>query len=71
MAPEIRYLVDNYTDSDEVSEGHRVMFFDIEVEVTDGFPDVMKANNVITSIALYDFMTETYFTYVYMIINDI
>mgnify|MGYP003310186291 CR=1 FL=1 len=44
---------------------NRKLFFDIEVEVTEGFPDVMKATNVITSIALYDFMTETYFTYVY------
>ena len=65
VPPTTRFLVDQYTDSDEVSEGHRKVFFDIEVEVTDGFPDVMKANNVITSIALYDFMTETYFTYVY------
>ena len=65
VPPTTRFLVDQYTDSDEVSEGHRKVFFDIEVEVTDGFPDVMKANNVITSIALYDFMTETYFTYVF------
>ena len=47
--PEIRVLVDNYTDSDEVSEGHKVMIFDIEVEVTDGFPDIDKAENKITS----------------------
>lgn len=65
VPPTTRFLVDQYTDSDEVSDGHRKVFFDIEVEVTDGFPDVMKANNVITSIALYDFMTETYFTYVF------
>ena len=65
VPPTTRFLVDQYTDSDEVSDGHRKIFFDIEVEVTDGFPDVMKANNVITSIALYDFMTETYFTYVF------
>jgi len=65
VPPTTRFLVDQYTDSDEVSDGHRKVFFDIEVEVTYGFPDVMKANNVITSIALYDFMTETYFTYVF------
>ena len=41
--PEIRVLVDNYTDSDEVSGNHRTMIFDIEVEVTDGFPDPKKA----------------------------
>ncbi len=65
VPPTTRFLVDQYTDSDEVSEGHRKIFFDIEVEVTDGFPDVMKANNVITSIALYDFLTEKYYTYVF------
>ena len=58
-----RFLVDQYTDSDESSTGHRVMFFDIEVEVTEGFPDVQKAYNPITSIALYDCTTEKYFTY--------
>ena len=45
-----RFLVDQYTDSDDVSEGVRTFFFDIEVEVVDGFPDVMKANEKITSI---------------------
>ena len=59
-----RFLVDQYTDSDEVSVGHRKVFFDIEVEVTDGFPDPMKAPNKITSIALYDEITKTYFAYV-------
>ncbi len=59
-----RVLVDQYTDSDEPSVGHRKLFFDIEVEVTEGFPDVMKALNMITSIALYDDLTSTYFTFV-------
>ena len=57
-------MVDQYTDSDEPSVGHRKLFFDIEVEVTEGFPDVMKAHNMITSIALYDDTTSTYFTFV-------
>jgi len=48
--PEIRVLVDNYTNSDEPSKNHKVMIFDIEVEVTDGFPDFKKAVNKITSI---------------------
>ena len=39
-----RFLVDQYGDSDESSVGHRIMFFDIEVEVTDGFPDVHESN---------------------------
>ena len=63
VPPTTRFLVDQYGDSDEMSVGHRVMFFDIEVEVTDGFPDVQKAQNIITSIALYDCITEKYFTY--------
>ena len=63
VPPMTRFLVDQYGDSDEASTGHRVMFFDIEVEVTEGFPDVQKAHNPITSIALYDCITEKYFTY--------
>ena len=35
-----------------VSEGHREVYFDIEVEVTDGFPDPKRAENKITAIAL-------------------
>ena len=65
VPPTTRFLVDQYGDSDEASTGHRIMFFDIEVEVTEGFPDVMKAVNPITSIALYDSTTENYFTYVF------
>ena len=40
------------------------MIFDIEVEVTDGFPDPKKAENIITSIAFNDPLTEKYFCYV-------
>ena len=40
------------------------MFFDIEVEVTQGFPDVNKAENTITSIAFYDDLTRQYYCYV-------
>ena len=62
--PEIRVLVDNYTDSDEPSEGHRTMIFDIEVEVTDGFPDINKAENKITAIGFNDIILNKYFCYV-------
>jgi DNA polymerase elongation subunit (family B) len=62
--PEIRVLVDNYTDSDDVSVGHRTMIFDIEVEVTDGFPDVRRANNKITAIGFNDLILEKNFCYV-------
>ena len=38
VPPETRILVDQYTDSEEMSTGHRIMTIDIEVEVTDGIP---------------------------------
>ena len=47
--PEIRVLVDNYTDSDELSVGHRTMIFDIEVEITEGFPDIKKADTTLST----------------------
>ncbi len=62
--PEIRVLVDNYTNSDEPSKNHKVMIFDIEVEVTDGFPDFKKAVNKITSIGFNNPLTDEYFCYV-------
>ena len=64
VMPEIRILVDNYTESEEVSEGHKVLILDIEVEVTDGFPDVRRAENIITSIAIYDDITEEYHCFI-------
>jgi DNA polymerase elongation subunit (family B) len=69
--PEIRVLVDNYTDSDEVSVGHKVMIFDIEVEVTDGFPNIQKAENKITSIAFNDSILDKYFCYVLDPVNKL
>jgi DNA polymerase elongation subunit (family B) len=50
--PETRTLIDLYADSDDASVGHRVMFLDIEVDTTNGFPSTEKAENEITSIAL-------------------
>jgi len=61
---ETRVLVDNYTDSDDVSEGHREVYFDIEVEVKDGFPDPKRAENKITAIAIYDKVTDKYSCFV-------
>ena len=61
---ETKILVDKYGDSDEPSEGHKELFFDIEVEVTDGFPDPSKAENKITAIALYDKVADKYHCYV-------
>ena len=61
---ETRTLVDMYKDSDDISEGHREVYFDIEVEVKDGFPDPKRADNKITAIALYDKTADSYHCYV-------
>ena len=54
VKPETRVLIDLYTDSDEVSTGHCVMFFDIEVAREGGYSEPRDANNTITSISYYD-----------------
>ena len=62
--PETRTLIDMYTNSDEPSGGHVTMIIDIEVEVTEGFPNPLKAENKITSIACYDTTNEHYICFV-------
>ena len=57
---EMRYLVDNYLTSEEPSNAHIVMNFDIEVSTDGGLPDIYKANNAITSIAYYDSAVKEY-----------
>ena len=52
--PEMRTLIDLYVDSDEPSRGHRVVFFDIEVEMKGGFPNKDNPIQALTSISLYD-----------------
>ena len=64
VPPETRVLFDQYTDSDELSIGHQIMTIDIEVEVTDGFPDIHKADNRITSIAVHNTSSDVYIAYV-------
>ena len=59
-----RILLDRYEDSDEPSKNHRELFFDIEVEVTDGFPEPSKAANKVTSVAMYTKHDEAYRVYV-------
>ena len=61
---ETRVLVDLYGDSDEPSVGHREVFFDIEVEVKDGFPEPKRADNKITAIALYDKVVDEYYCFI-------
>ena len=57
------FLIDEYGDSDEVSDGHVIMTFDIEVEMNSGLPDTDKAENTITSVSLRS-TTNDYFFYV-------
>ena len=64
VVPAIRTLVDLHYESDEISLGHTRMYFDIEVEVTDGFPNPDTAPNKITSIAFYEDTMNQYYCYV-------
>ena len=59
-----RFLIDEYGESDEVSEGHVVLTFDIEVEMNSGLPDVLEAENAMTSVAFHDSVTNDYYVYV-------
>jgi DNA polymerase elongation subunit (family B) len=54
-------LVDLYTDSDIPSKGHKILTFDIEVEMISGMPDTGKATNEITSIAMHDSVSDFYY----------
>lgn len=62
--PETKILIDKYSNSDDISIGHREMFFDIEVDSSDGFPEWKHADKEITSIALYDKVMNQYCVFV-------
>jgi hypothetical protein len=57
-------LIDAYEDSDEPSEGHRVVYLDIEVSTEGGFPNVEEADKEITAIAIYDSCTSKYTAFI-------
>ena len=59
-----RVLVDTYTDSDIPSEGHVILTYDIECEMTSGLPNPEEAKNELTSIALHDSATNQYWVLV-------
>jgi len=59
-----RFLIDEYGDSDEISKGHTILTFDIEVEMNSGLPDINEAQNAMTSVAGHDSVTGDYFVYV-------
>ncbi len=58
-----RVLVDIY-DSDIPSVGHRVLTFDIEVEMISGLPNTKEAQNEITAIAAHDGATKLFDVFV-------
>ncbi len=58
-----RVLVDIY-DSDIPSTGHRVLTFDIEVEMITGLPNTKEAQNEITAIATHDSATKLFDVFV-------
>ena len=60
LPPETRVLTDLYLTEDNVSGGHKVMFFDIEVSMENGVPKIDDPNNEITSIAYYDSSVDEY-----------
>jgi len=59
-----RALVDLYSETDDVSEGHVVLTYDIECEMESGLPNPEEAKNAITSIALHDSATDQYWVLV-------
>ena len=61
---ETRVLTDLYLHDDNPSEGNVIMYFDIEVSMENGIPNVMKPNNEITSIAVYDPTVNEYTVFV-------
>jgi len=67
IRPEFKVLSDLYLDSDEVSTDNNILFFDIEVEVTDGFPNSHLVNNKVTAISLYFSKTKKYSV---LLLND-
>jgi DNA polymerase elongation subunit (family B) len=64
VQPELRILLDQYDSSDDPSKGHRVVILDIETSTEGGFPDITKGDKEITAIALYDQLSDTYYSYV-------
>jgi len=61
---ETRVLIDVYGESDELSVNNKVLFLDIEVAVEGGFPDVKKADQEMTAVAMYDQSGNAYFSYI-------
>lgn len=59
-----RVLVDLYSESDDPSQGHVILTYDIECEMESGLPNPEEAKNELTSIALHDSATDQYWVLV-------
>ena len=59
-----RALVDMYSETDDVSQGHIILTYDIECEMETGLPNPEEATNELTSIALHDSATNQYWVLV-------
>ena len=59
---ETKVLLDLYPSNEDVSNGHRIVLYDIETSSEGGFPDIDTANGRITAIALYDYTTNKYYS---------
>ena len=64
LQPELRALLDLYSESDEPSKGHNIVIIDIETSTDGGFPNIDTANQPITAIALYDQTANKYYSYI-------
>ncbi len=64
LNPELRTLIDLYSDSDEASINHNVMILDIEVAKEKGYCTPKEASNTITAITYYDSLLKKYFTFI-------
>ena len=53
VRPEMRFLIDKYGLSDDISKNHITLIFDIEVESKEGFPDQFSAEQEVTAISCY------------------
>ena len=61
---ETRVITDLYLQDDTPSTGHKVLFFDIEVSMVNGLPDIQNPNNEITAITGYDSSTNEYSVFI-------
>ena len=54
VKPELRILIDNYRETDDIAENITTLFFDIEIAKGSGYSTAWDANNEVTAITLYD-----------------